>query len=210
VSTETRATVPRQPPAGKLTFEEFLDWLDEDTLAEWVDGEVVMTSPAGLEHQDLGWFLTTLMHAVVEHEHLGRVVSAPFMVRLPPPVQRGREPDILFVAREHLDRLKPTYLDGAPDLVVEIVSPESFARDRGEKFVEYEQAGVPEYWLLYPERRRAEFYRLDPEGRYQLVLGSAEGEYQSGVLPRLRFPVEWLWRDPLPGVVEALRFLQLV
>jgi Uma2 family endonuclease len=198
------------PPETKLTFEEFLDWLDEDTRAEWSDGEVLVTSPASQAHQDISRFLIALISHVVEHDDAGVVLSAPFVVRLPPPLQRAREPDVFFVAREHLDRLRPTYLDGPPDLVVEIVSPESFARDRGEKYVEYEQAGVREYWLIDRDRRQAEFYRLGADGRYRLALGGADGEYRSAVLPRLRVEVEWLWRDRLPKLVDVLRTLELL
>jgi len=198
------------PPETGLTFEEFLDWLDEDTRAEWADGEVLLTSPASEPHQSLSDLLTAVMRAVAEHDDAGVVLSAPFLVRLPPPLQRAREPDIVFVAREHLDRLRPTYLDGAPDLVVEIVSPESVARDRGEKYVEYEQAGVREYWLIDRDRRQAEFYLLGADGRYRLALGGSDGEYRSTVLPRLRLEVEWLWRDRLPKLIDVLRTLELL
>ena len=198
------------PPETRLTFEEFLDWIDEDTRAEWADGEVLLTSPASESHQNLCDFLNAVMRAVAEHDDAGTVLSAPFLVRLPPPLQRAREPDIVFVAREHLDRLRPTYLDGAPDLVVEIVSPESVARDRGEKYVEYEQAGVREYWLIDRDRRQAEFYLLGADGRYRLALGGSDGEYRSTVLPRLRLEVEWLWRDRLPKLIDVLRTLELL
>jgi len=198
------------PPETSLTFEEFLDWLDEDTRAEWADGEVLVTSPASDSHQDISRFLIALLSHVAEHDDAGIVRPAPFLVRLPPPLQRAREPDIVFVAREHLDRLRPTYLDGAPDLVVEIVSPESVARDRGEKYVEYEQAGVREYWLIDRDRRQAEFYLLGADGRYRLALGGSDGEYRSTVLPRLRLEVEWLWRDRLPKLIDVLRTLELL
>jgi Uma2 family endonuclease len=79
--------------------------------------------------------------------------------------QSGREPDLLFVAQTNLERLKETYLDGPADLVVEIVSPEGVGRDRGVKFYEYAQGGVPEYWLIDPQTEWAEFYRLE-EGHY--------------------------------------------
>lgn len=115
----------------------------------------------------------------------------------------GREPDLLFVAREHQERLKDTYLDGPADLVVEIILPESIGRDRGEKFYEYEQAGIPEYWLLDPERRWAEFYQLDA-GRYRLVLGDETGEYHSAVLPGFWLRVDRLWQEPLPTPLRAL------
>ena len=196
----------RQPPPGKMTYEEFLDWCDEDTLAEWVDGEVIMTSPASLPHQDLGDFLTAVLRIIVGRGKLGRIISAPFQMRLRA-VSRGREPDILFVAKEHLDRLHRTYLDGPADLAIEITSPESFARDRGDKFVEYEAAGVLEYWLLDPDRRRAEFYQLDENGRYRSILSGDQGEYQCRVIPSLRLRVEWLWQEPLPDELDLLRDL---
>ncbi|MBI4504194.1 MAG: Uma2 family endonuclease [Chloroflexi bacterium] len=199
----------REPPPGKLTFEQFLAWCDEDTRAEWVDGEVAMVSPASYRHAELADFLLILVRLWVEAHDLGVVLSAPFLMRLPAPLQRAREPDLLFVAQEHRDRLRETYLDGAADLVVEVVSPESAARDRGEKLGEYEAGGIPEYWLIDPDRRQAEFYRLGPDGRYHLALGGSAGSYESAVLAGFRLPVEWLWQQPLPKVRDALRALGL-
>ncbi|MBI2910758.1 MAG: Uma2 family endonuclease [Chloroflexi bacterium] len=203
-------TPARQPPAKKMSFEEFHDWLDEDTWAEWVGGEVQMVSPASLRHADMATFLAAVLRPWVEMYDLGLLLTAPFLMRLPPPVDRAREPDLLFIAREHRDRLHPTYLEGPADLVVEITSPESIGRDRGEKFVEYEQAGVREYWLIDPDRRHAEFYQLGPDGRYRVALAGAAGEYVSPTLSGLKLPVDWLWRDPLPKVAEALRTLGVI
>ena len=133
--TRSDAFDERVPPNRKMTFEEYLDWCDEDTHAEWVDGEIVMTSPCSLIHQDIGSFLEKLLSIYVESHQLGNALRAPFVMKLTNP-PRGREPDLLFVAnkREHL--LKETYLDGAADLAVEIVSPESLRRDRSDKFIE--------------------------------------------------------------------------
>ena len=197
-------------PTTKLTFEQFLDWMDEDTLAEWVDGEVLMTSPASDPHQSILRFLSALISHVVEADDLGVLFPAPFLVRLPFPLQRAREPDLIFLARAHLDRLRHTYLDGAPDMIVEIVSPESRARDRGDKYAEYEEARVPEYWLLDPERRWAEFYWLNADGRYEVSMAGATGVYVSPQLPRLRLRVEWLWQRPMPKLQGVLRELDLL
>jgi len=191
------------PERRKMTYEEFLAWLDEDTLAEWVDGEVVMTSPASKQHQGIADLLLKLMGIYVEIRDLGTVISAPFQMKL----GQGREPDLLFVAREHMDRLKDTYLDGPADLVVEIVSPESIGRDRGDKFCEYERAAIPEYWLIDPVREQAEFYQYD-RGRYRLVLPDAAGVYRSAVLPGFWLRVEWLWHAP--PVLQALLELQVI
>lgn len=200
----------RQPPPGKLTYEEFLEWCDEDTWAEWVAGEVQMVSPASRTHQDLSGFLYIILRFWTRKHDLGVVLQPPFQMRLGPPVDRGREPDLIFVAANHRDRLKETYLDGPADLVVEITSPESLGRDRGDKFVEYEQAGILEYWLIDRDRQRAEFYQLRPDGRFRVALAGTSGGYESPVLAGLRLPLEWLWQDPLPDEETALRSLGLL
>jgi len=191
---------PEQPDGQKMTYEQFLAWADEDTLAEWVNGEVVMTSPSSGRHQEIVGFLYKLLSAYVQDREFGTVYIAPFQMKLE---RSGREPDLFLVAQEHLHRLKETYLDGPADLVVEIVSPESQGRDRGDKFYEYEAAGVPEYWLIDPEREWAEFFVLQGQ-RYRLVLGGERGEYHSTLLPGFWLRVEWFWQRPLPAVEEVL------
>ncbi|HID10572.1 MAG TPA: Uma2 family endonuclease, partial [Candidatus Latescibacteria bacterium] len=119
-------------PTEKMTYEGFLKWCDEDTWAEWVDGEIIVLTPASDKHQDLADFLTAILRIYTEARGLGVVRSAPFQMKTGPELP-GREPDILFIAQEHLEQLKETYLEGPADLVIEIASPESRLRDRGEK-----------------------------------------------------------------------------
>ena len=210
MTTQPELAVPtRQPPAGRVSFEEFLDWCDEDTRAEWVDGGVVIMSPASGPHQAVLHFLIKVLGLWIEAKDLGRLLSD-FLMRLPEPVGSSRAPDLIFVARAHLDRLHRTYLEGPADLAVELISPDSVGRDRGDKFVEYEQAGVPEYWLIDPDRQQAEFYELGPDGRYRLAVGGRSGRYRSGVLDGLVLDVEWLWQDPLPKTLDILRGLGLI
>lgn len=197
-----------EAPTKKMTYEEFLAWCDEDTWAEWVDGEVVMVSPASLLHQEMKRLLVAVLQAYVEQHDLGAVLDAPFQMRLAE-LRRGREPDVLFVAKEHLDRLTQTYLDGPADVVIEIVSPESGPRDRGEKYYEYEAAGVREYWLIDPDRQQAEFYRLKQK-RYELIPPDAQAIYRSEVIPGFWLNVNWLWQRPLPRLLEVLKALKLV
>lgn len=207
----TSDALPRAPdlPGRKLSYEEFLQWCDEDTRAEWVNGEIVMVSPASHRHQDLARFLTSVLSVFTEARGLGVICPAPFQMKTGPELP-GREPDLLFVANEHRERLKPHHLDGPADLVVEIVSPESRIRDRGEKFAEYEMGGVREYWLLDPEERRADFYVLAPDGRYERQKTGPDGVYRSTVLPGFFLDPDWLWQEPLPGVLEILRVLGVV
>ena len=196
------ATVLAQEPSInrrlQMTYEEFLEWADEDTLAEWVDGEVIMSSPASLPHQEIVRFLTNIISMFVEARNLGVVIHAPFQMKM----EHGREPDLLFIARDHKNRLKNTYLDGPADLVAEVILPESIGRDRGEKFYEYERGGVPEYWLIDPLTQRAEFYQLDA-GQYRMIQVGADRVYRSRVLSDFWLNVDWLWQTPLPHPLEA-------
>ena len=189
----------------KMTYEEYLAWEDEGAHGEWVDGEVIVFMPPTILHQLLSGFLYTLLSSYARRLDLGLVVAAPVEMQLFPG-RLSREPDLLFVAREHLDRLTPERLVGPADLVVEIVSDSSVARDRVDKFYEYQEAGVPEYLIIDPRpgKRRVDFYRLTAEGTYLAVLPDAEGRYHSSVLPGFWFDPEWLWQDPLPNALTVL------
>lgn len=208
------------PPKLNMTFEEFLDWCDEDTYAEWVDGEVhvysapnkeefPVTSPASQKHQQVGSFLETLLHLYTQQHKQGLVLRAPFSMRLPD-LNRAREPDILFVASARSHLIHNTFLDGAADLVIEIVSPESIRRDRADKFIEYESAGVKEYWLIDPDRQVAEFYQLGDDGRYRPAALAADGIYRSQVIAGFWLRVAWLWQTPLPSTLDILRELKII
>jgi len=192
-----------------MTYEEFLDWADEDTWAEWVDGEVIILSPASLLHQALDTFLLSVLTSFVSFRDLGIVLGPPFQMKTGPDLP-GREPDVIFVAREHLDRLRDVYLDGPADLVVEIVSPDSRTRDSQDKLHEYEEGGVPEYWVLDPFRREAKFYQLGEDGSYYFVAPDENGVYESAVLKGLRLKVDWLWQKPLPRLPEVFKELGLI
>jgi Uma2 family endonuclease len=189
------------PPKPYISFEDFLAHGPE-TQAEWVDGEVITMSPPIENHQDVARLLTGVLSVFTEDHQLGRILPAPFLMKTGPGLP-GREPDILFIAAEHLDRLKRTHLEGPADLAVEIISPESRGRDRGDKYYEYEQGGVREYWLLDPERRQAEFYGLDEQGIYR-TLPVDDGVFHSRVLAGLWLKPEWLWQKPLPSLRSIL------
>lgn len=183
---------------GEITFEQFINWQDEDVHAELVGGKVRVKIPATKIHQKCNSFLHVLISLWIERQQGGEVYHPPFAVRLTLPSGdvHVREPDILVLLAEHLDRLQNTYLEGPPDLIVEIVSKSSRADDRGEKFYEYEAAGVPEYWIVDPERKLAEFAQRQEDGVYQVVFSGSNGIYHSRVLNGFWLRVEWLWQQP--------------
>ncbi len=110
----------------RMTYEEFLDWADEGTFAEWVDGKVLLMSPASDIHQQIVGFLFQLIDLFVRVRGIGRVYMAPFQMKLQ---NSGREPDLLFIRTENLSRIQKTFLQGPADLVIEVLSPESIGRD---------------------------------------------------------------------------------
>ncbi len=198
---EVIMAAPEPPAKSKMTYEEFLAWADEDTLAEWVDGEVVARSPESDRHQDLVGFLATVLGLYGETQGLDQIILSRFQMKLS---RAGRTPDLILLASTRKAQLKEYYLDGPADLVIEIISPESAACDRGEKFYEYETGGVPECWLIDPLRKWAEFYRLGALGLYEPIFSGREGLFHSEVVPGFWLRVEWLWQEPLPSSLRVL------
>lgn len=204
---ELKTQTPTPPvtttPPPRMTYEEFLERAD-GMRAEWVDGEVIAMSPTSVAHQRVRSFLAALLQHFVEANELGLILFAPFQMRLRTRPS-GREPDAIFIARDRLDKLQNAYLDGPADLAIEIIGPDSRARDRGDKYYEYEQAGVREYWLIDPARKQAEFYRLGSDGIYTAVTTGDDGIFHSKVIAGLWLKVDWLSQDPLPTLMSVLK-----
>ncbi|HET6881408.1 MAG TPA: Uma2 family endonuclease [Pirellulales bacterium] len=191
-----------KPHPGRLLSEdEFLAWCDEDVRAEWVDGEVIVMSPASWVHAKLSRLLIGLLGNFVETKKLGEVVGTEFTVRLNS--NRRRIPDVLFIANDRLPNLQPKHLEGAPNLIIEVVSDDSVDRDWRTKYQEYEASGVDEYWIVDPLDQRLEAYAAGDDKTYQRIVPHA-GKVASGVVPGFYLRPEWLWQQPLPTVQELL------
>jgi Uma2 family endonuclease len=187
-----------------MSEEEFVAWCDEDTRAEWVDGEVVVMSPASWIHSRLARFLISVLGDYVDARKLGEVVGNDFTVRLRS--NRRRIPDVLFIANERVSNLREKHLEGAPNLAIEIVSDDSVDRDRREKFAEYAQAGVEEYWVVDPLNERVEAYLLAADKEYHAITPIV-GKIASVIVPGFYLRPEWLWQKPLPEVRVVLNEL---
>ena len=208
LAAEETQSAPLQVSAEEISFEDYLVKYDGQH-AEWIDGKVILSMPAADRHQDVSDFLISILRFWVEANDLGVIRSSPLAMKLSKK-KRGREPDVLFLSKRNLHRLKKTYLDGAADLVIEIISPESRARDRGDKFYEYESGGVKEYWLIDPERKQAEFYGLGADKFFHFLAVGDDGIFRSKVLKNLELKVEWLWQEPLPSLMSVLKYWKLV
>jgi Uma2 family endonuclease len=188
-----------------MTYDEFLAWDNEDIQAEWANGEAIVFMPPSTKHQLVSGFLSTLLLLFARAFNLGEVLTAPIEMRAKPD-GAAREPDILFVATAHRERLTAQRLLGPADLVVEVISSESARRDRTDKFYEYEEAGITEYLLIDPRagKGRVDFYRLAEEGKYLAILPDREGRYHSTVLPGFWFHPSWLWQETTPDPLLTL------
>lgn len=182
-----------------MSYEAYLEFATEHQIIEWTNGETIIMPPPSSGHQRLVNFLNIILSLYTEALELGQVLVAPLEVRLTP--QSARQPDILFIAQEQMGQLSQRRFEGAPALVVEIISPGSVVEDRQHKFAEYEQAGVREYWLIdsRPYQEQAEFFLLDDAGEYQPVPLDDEGRFYSAVLPHFWLNVQWLKQTKLPN-----------
>lgn len=180
-----------------------------DSFYEWVQGELIALSPVTLIHNDLQRYITRLLEVYLEMNPIGRVVFAPFVMRLPAPhgdeQSIFREPDIQVILGENQTRLTDTYMDGAADICIEIVSAESIARDYGIKFAEYQARGVAEYWIVDPLRLDVRWYRLNEEGVYMPYYPDGDGHYGTPQLPHFRLHVATFWERPLPTTEAILQ-----
>ena len=193
----------RRTPAGTTTFSDFLELIREDQKADLLDGVIYLASPENADHNDLLRWLTVVLDLFIEDRRLGRLTINKVAYRLSD--RTAPEPDLAFVAANRLDRIKPGYVDGPPDLAVEIVSPDSVDRDYEEKRRRYEAAGVLEYWIIDPLESTATF--LVREGDAFVERVRREHVYQSRVLEGFELDVRWLWQRPLPATMPVVRRL---
>jgi Uma2 family endonuclease len=166
---------------------------DETRMLEWVNGEIELLpelSPAQLKVRDT---LLTLLGEYVEESSLGLVIPAPFAVRMPEEMRRGREPDLLYVPHEFVETVQEDYVNShGVALAVEISDARNRSLDRITKFQEYQTAGIPEYWIVDVDHKESTFYQLTHEGYVVIPLNDA-GEYVSRSLRGFRLKPAEIW-----------------
>jgi Uma2 family endonuclease len=189
----------------KMTYEEFLARFDEHAHVEWANGEAIVHMPPTEPHQQVIWLLSTVLGLFVEVRNLGMVLTAPFELLLP--TGSSREPDILFLSREHYDRRDEKRWKGIADLLIEVQSESTALYDLREKLLDYQRAGIPEYWALDPRPRHRSFrpFLLSASGQYEEAGLNAEGRYHSVVVPGFWLKPSWFWQTPLPRAIDLIR-----
>jgi Uma2 family endonuclease len=177
------------PPQGEWTYEDWCKLPEDGYRYEVIAGVLYVSPPPSIPHQRISIALVGHFLDFLKMQPLGEILTAPVGVRLPrQPVPL--QPDIVFIRTERLGMVGEAYVEGAPDLLMEILSPSNWLYDRREKMQAYQEAGVAEYWIVDPHALTIDVYVLE-QGAYGLLGQYRIGEVaHSQVLPGFGVPVE--------------------
>lgn len=177
------------PAAARMSAEDYIAAPQSAHKSDLIEGVFVMASPASIEHEDVQYFLGTTMRNFVTARQLGLVAGPNMAYRLSG--DNVYQPDVSFLsnARRHL--AGEVYVQGAPDLAVEVISPSSRQYDAFEKRINYARAGVKEYWLVDPIERSVAIYTLEED---QFVRApQRDAVLRSQVLPGYWLHLAWIF-----------------
>ena len=164
---------------------------DDGQRYEVIEGELHVSPAPSWQHQR---GLNRLNVRVAQHvfeRGLGDVVTAPVGVALDD--ENGVQPDLVYISRERAHQISARGIEGAPDLVAEMLSPSTQAVDRGKKLERYAKAGIPHYWIVSPWERTLEAYRL-VAGEYEPTGTFGPGSvFRPDLFPGLEIPIDDLW-----------------
>jgi len=150
----------------KYTYEDYLKTPD-DVRYELIEGELIMTPSPVTRHQRISILLASEILRYVLDNNLGEVFAAPYDVVLSN--ENVSQPDILFISKDRVDIITEKNVQGAPDLIIEILSESTAYRDAIQKKRLYARFGVKEYWIVAPDDKLVEVYYLKDKGEYQLL-----------------------------------------
>ena len=185
---------------GHYTFNDFLLLIKEHEKGDLLDGVIYMASPESTDDNKLSGWLYRLMSEFADATGQGECYHTRVAFRITD--KRGPEPDVAFVARERLQIVERGFVDGPPDIAMEIVSPDSVERDYHLKMNIYEAAGVKEYWIIDPDEQRATFLRR--HGERFVEAKPQDGRYESQVLAGFFLKIAWLWSKDRPSPFSVL------
>jgi Uma2 family endonuclease len=200
---EKKPSIKSANAEGLVAFEKFYDLVEENVKANLLDGKIIRDSPAIPRHGETCIWFSTVLTLYVQKFDLGKINGGTTTVRLS--TYQGPEPDIFFVRKSRLGIIGEKYLEGPPDLCIEVISKSSRKIDRGRKFVLYAEHGVKEYWIVDPLRFTIEFYE-NQDGEWAEIKPDEHGRLHSKVLPDFWLNAKWFTSvQPLPPVAPALQ-----
>jgi Uma2 family endonuclease len=183
--------------------QKFYEEISDDQKAEFIDGEVILHSPARNKHMIVRQHVEKLLHTHVGLRGLGHVLGEKCLCVFP---RNDYEPDVVFFGTQ-----KAALLTGGtmkfpiPDFVVEVLSASTESRDRGVKFEDFESHGVAEYWIIDADAEIVEQY-VRRGDCFHLALKSGSGEIASPMVAGFRIPIRAIF-DPAENLATLRRFL---
>ena len=176
------------PLQGSWAYDDYAALPEDGRRYEIVNGVLIMAPAPSPGHQGIVGEIFAYLRIHVKLAGLGRVFTGPLDVELGP--KNVYQPDVVVVLNAHLDRVAEKRIIGAPGLVVEIASPSTAAVDRLIKHDVYARAGIPEYWIVKPERQTVEVFVLE-DGEYRsLGIFKEQATLPSRIVPDLPVRVE--------------------
>lgn len=189
---EAVGELQRQIDAERIRRERFYEDMTPEQKIEFIDGEVVLHSPARNIHLDVTKYVSYLLDAYVRLKQLGTVKVEKCLCVFP---RNDYEPDVVFFGPEKAATFTAETLKfPVPDLIVEVLSHSTMDRDRGVKFEDYAANGVTEYWIIDAEAATLEQYLLE-DGQYRLAIKSGSGRLTSVAIDGLDLDVESLFDE---------------
>jgi Uma2 family endonuclease len=181
------------PAQGAWTYEDYLRLPDDGNRYEVIRGVLYVTAAPSLEHQFAAGQVTRLFVGFVSDNGLGMALPAPFDVRLPHGIGTPVQPDLVVFLAGNEPRVGPT-MEHVPDLVLEILSPSTRRRDLTTKLAAYQDARIPEYWVVDTRDRTVVVFVLEPgKGYTERCRGGVGETVGSSVLPGFRVEVAGLF-----------------
>ena len=190
--------------AENVSFEDYLVQFD-GIRTEWLIGTVVSKPSVSSDHSLIQSFLLIFLDLYLSNVMKSHIFMD-FTMYVDDSVP-ARAPDMLILKQDNFHRLTKTHINSPVDLIVEIISEGTTSTDRGEKFVEYEAVGIPEYWIIDPIRKSVDIYALNEEGHYQRIKGTDE-QIISTLLPAFKLDTAILWQKELPKGREIIKLVE--
>lgn len=178
------------PLQGHWTYRDYVALTNEGQYYEIIDGVLYMTPSPSWSHQEIVFQIASYLQTHLRNANLGGIFVAPIDVELSP--QMVFQPDVIVLLKTSREKLQGRHIVGAPDIVVEVVSPGSATMDRYDKYRAYAAAGVPEYWIVEPGTQTVEVLTLAEASERYRTLGVFQGKAKlpSLVLPNFEVSVE--------------------
>jgi len=184
-----------QTSALLITRHDYQDMPDGPPYYQVIEGDLVMSPSPNTFHQTIALRIGSVIHQYLEKNPIGEVFVAPLDVFLGD--INVFQPDVLFVSDRRRSIITEKGIEGAPDLVVETLSPSTARYDKGSKRKIYARFGVQEFWLVDPETRTIQVYLLAKNAEKPIATHGEKAAFESSVLPGLKFKAAAIFKSPL-------------